>query len=79
MFDGLNDISGQNSKNESCLSMSLEYSFKISASLEWYNFIYGLISTNWSVLGVFVLHDLFEVERELFWENVLHGSCRVLL
>ena len=26
-----------------------------------------------------MLHDLFEVERELFWENVLHESCRVLL
>ena len=33
-FDGLNDISGQKSKNESCWYMSLVGSYKISASLK---------------------------------------------
>ena len=29
--------------------------------------------------GVIILQELFEDERELFWENFLRESCRVLI
>ena len=62
-FDDLMNVFSKNSKNESCLSMSLEYFLKILACLEYYNFTYGMFSENypdWYTLSYVIYYMLKE-------------------
>ena len=55
----------QKSQHESCSVMSLEYSYKISAQLDMYNFIYEAFSVCYSVSYIlFCVNDFPEIEDE---------------
>ena len=64
-FGDLMSIIRLRSKHESCSLMSLEYDCKISAQLDWYNFIYGMFSAIYSVLdSLFCVDYFFEIMND---------------
>ena len=64
-FDGLMSIIRLRSKHESCSFVSLEYVCKISAQMDWYNFIYGTFSALYSILDSLSCFNYFvEIEND---------------
>ena len=64
-FDSLISKIRLRSKHESCSFVSLEYAYEISAHLDEYNFIYGVISTNYPILdSLYCISYFVEIEND---------------
>ena len=71
IFDDLMDVFSKNAKNESCLSMCLKYSLKISAFLGKQNSSYSAFSENCPYLYT-LYHVIYCMLKEDYFEEMFN-------